>query len=219
MYAIAGASGQLGRLVIDELLQTIPARDIVALARDPAKIGDLAERGVVVRTADYDRPETLVPALAGISRLLLISGNAVGMRLAQHRAVIAAAKSAGVGFIVYTSILNADRSTIGLAEEHRQTEAAIRESGLGFALLRNGWYKTTPLRSPLPSNSARSSAHPAMAGSRRRPGVISPQPRPGFWCRVRLARSMNWPATQPSPCPTSLPKCRARQADRLLIRT
>lgn len=140
MYAIAGASGQLGRLVIDELLQTIPARDIVALARDPAKIGDLAERGVVVRTADYDRPETLVPALAGVSRLLLISGNAVGMRLSQHRAVIAAAKSAGVGLFVYTSILNADRSTIGLAEEHRQTEAAIRESGLGFALLRNGWY-------------------------------------------------------------------------------
>ena len=140
MYALTGASGQLGRLVIEELLKTIPAQDLVALARDPAKLGDLAERGVVVRTADYDRPETLAPALAGVSRLLLISGNAVGMRVQQHRAIIAAAKSAGVDFIAYTSILNADRSTIGLAEEHRQTEALIRESGLGFALLRNGWY-------------------------------------------------------------------------------
>lgn len=140
MYAIAGASGQLGRLVAEALLTTVPAQSIVALARDPAKLGDLAKQGVVVREADYDRPETLAPALAGVSRFLLISGNAVGMRVTQHRSVIAAAKAVGVGFIAYTSVLHADRSTIGLAEEHRQTEAAIRDSGLDFALLRNGWY-------------------------------------------------------------------------------
>lgn len=90
--------------------------------------------------ADYDRPETLVPALAGVERLLLISGNAVGARVAQHKAVIDAAREAGVKLIAYTSILHADSSTIGLAEEHRQTEALLRESGLAFVLLRNGWY-------------------------------------------------------------------------------
>ncbi|WP_333838362.1 NAD(P)H-binding protein [Novosphingobium sp.] len=137
MYAVAGASGQLGRLALGELIGRVGADKVVALARDPAK---LADAGVAVRVADYDRPETLVPALAGVERLLLISGNAVGARVAQHKAVIDAAREAGVKLIAYTSILHADSSTIGLAEEHRQTEALLRESGLAFVLLRNGWY-------------------------------------------------------------------------------
>lgn len=137
MYAVAGASGQLGRLALSELIGRVGADKVVALARDPAKLGGA---GVAVRVADYDRPETLVPALAGVERLLLISGNAVGARVAQHKAVIDAAREAGVTLIAYTSILHADSSTIGLAEEHRQTEALLRESGLATVLLRNGWY-------------------------------------------------------------------------------
>jgi NAD(P)H dehydrogenase (quinone) len=137
MYAVAGASGQLGRLALGELIGRVGADKVVALARDPAK---LADAGVAVRVADYDRPETLVPALAGVERLLLISGNAVGARVAQHKAVIDAARESGVKLIAYTSILHADTSTIGLAEEHRQTEALLRESGVAFVLLRNGWY-------------------------------------------------------------------------------
>ena len=140
MIGITGATGQLGRLVIDRLVERGLGSRIVALVRDPAKAADLAALGVAVRAADYDAPEGLVPALAGVDRLLLISGNAVGQRVAQHRAVIDAARDAGVGFVAYTSVLHADTSPIGLAEEHRQTEAALRASGLAFALLRNGWY-------------------------------------------------------------------------------
>lgn len=140
MIGITGATGQLGRLVIGQLVEQGLGSRIVALVRDPAKAADLAALGVAVRAADYDAPEGLLPALAGVDRLLLISGNAVGQRVAQHRAVIEAAREAGVGFVAYTSVLHADTSPIGLAEEHRQTEAALRASGLAFALLRNGWY-------------------------------------------------------------------------------
>ncbi|MET3472259.1 NAD(P)H dehydrogenase (quinone) [Novosphingobium sp. 1529] len=137
MYAVAGASGQLGRLVLAELVAKVGAGNVVALARDSAK---LEGSGVAVRVADYDKPETLAPALSGVERLLLISGNAVGARVPQHAAVIDAAKAAGVGLIAYTSILHADTSTIGLAQEHRETEALLRASGVPFVLLRNGWY-------------------------------------------------------------------------------
>ncbi|WP_408590674.1 SDR family oxidoreductase [Novosphingobium sp.] len=140
MYAIAGASGQLGRLALASLIDKVGSAQVVALVRDPAKLADVAAQGVSVRAADYDQPETLVTALAGVSRLLLISGNAIGQRARQHGAVIDAAKAAGVGFIAYTSILHADVSTIGLAGEHRATEALLAASGLPFALLRNGWY-------------------------------------------------------------------------------
>lgn len=139
-YAIAGASGQLGHLALDALLAKVPAANVVALARDPAKLADYAARGVDVRAADYDAPETLAPALAGVDRLLLISGSALGQRPRQHQAVIDAAKEAGVGYIAYTSILHADRSPIKLGEEHRATEAALAASGLAYDLLRNGWY-------------------------------------------------------------------------------
>ncbi|WP_312053033.1 SDR family oxidoreductase [Pantoea brenneri] len=140
MFAVTGATGQLGRLVIDALLKKVPADEIVAAVRTPAKAADLAARGVVVRQADYGQPETLVTAFAGVDKLLLISGSEVGQREAQHKAVIEAARTAGVSFIAYTSLLHADRSPLGLGVEHRATEALLQASGIPFALLRNGWY-------------------------------------------------------------------------------
>lgn len=89
---------------------------------------------------DYDRPDTLDNALDGVDRLLLISGSETGTRRRQHRAVIDAAKRAGVGLVAYTSILHADTTPLGLAHDHRDTELALAESGLPFVLLRNGWY-------------------------------------------------------------------------------
>jgi NAD(P)H dehydrogenase (quinone) len=139
---VSGATGQLGHLVIDALLETVPASAIVAGVRDPAKEAAVAlrDKGVEVRVADYSRPETLASALVGVERLLLISGSELGQRTAQHRNVITAAKEAGVGLIAYTSILHADTSPLFLAEEHRDTEAALADSGVPFVLLRNGWY-------------------------------------------------------------------------------
>ena len=140
MIVVTGASGQLGRLVIDALLRTQPADSLVAAVRTPAKAADLAARGVQVRQADYSRPETLGPAFAGADKLLLISSSEIGQRAKQHQAVIDAAKATGVQLIAYTSLLHADVSPLGLAVEHRQTEAALAASGLPHVLLRNGWY-------------------------------------------------------------------------------
>ena len=140
MYAVTGASGQLGRLVLDALLENTDAENVVALVRDPGKLSDLATKGVIVRHFDYSDEATLGEALTGVDRLLLISSSEVGRREAQHKAVIAAAKAVNVGFIAYTSLLHADSSPLGLAGEHRATEAAIKDSGLAYALLRNGWY-------------------------------------------------------------------------------
>lgn len=138
--AVTGATGQLGRLVIDALLRLVPASTVVAAVRNPEKAQDMAAKGIEIRVADYDRPETLEPALAGVDKLLLISSSEIGSRFRQHKAVIEAARRAGVKLVAYTSVLHADRSPLGLAEEHRQTEAALRESGLPVVLLRNGWY-------------------------------------------------------------------------------
>lgn len=135
--AITGATGQLGRLVIQDLIPAVGAGKIVALARSPEKAADL---GVAVRAADYDQPETLRAALTDISTVLLISGSEIGKRTPQHAAVINAAQDNGVKHIVYTSILNADTSTLGLAHEHRETEALIKGSGIAYTILRNGWY-------------------------------------------------------------------------------
>ena len=140
MIVVTGATGQLGRLVINKLLQTVPAGSIVALARDPAKAADLAALGVQVRQADYTEPATLDAALAGAQKLLLISSSEVGQRVAQHRAVIDAAVRARVALLAYTSLLHADTSPLGLAIEHKGTEAMLKASGLPFVLLRNGWY-------------------------------------------------------------------------------
>jgi NAD(P)H dehydrogenase (quinone) len=136
--AITGATGQLGRLAVEALKARVPADQIVALVRDPAKAADL---GVATRVFDYDKAETLVAALKGVDTLVLISSNAVGAsRLAQHQAVIDAAVAAGVGRVLYTSIPRADTSPMLLATDHRNTEAAVRASGLPFTFLRNGWY-------------------------------------------------------------------------------
>lgn len=140
MIAVTGATGQLGRIVIDALLKKVLAGEIIAAVRTPAKAADLAALGVIVRQADYGQPETLEAAFAGMDKLLLISGSEVGQREAQHKAVIEAARAAGVGFIAYTSLLHADTSPLGLGVEHRATEALLKASGIPFALLRNGWY-------------------------------------------------------------------------------
>lgn len=135
--AITGATGQLGRLVVRQLKNKVPASDIVALVRSTAKASDL---GVTAREADYSRPEALDQALSGVDTLLLISSSEVGQRAVQHRNVIAAAKKAGVKRIVYTSLLHADTSSLSLAGEHRDTEGAIVASGIPYTILRNGWY-------------------------------------------------------------------------------
>mgnify|MGYP000105797718 CR=1 FL=1 len=138
---ITGATGQLGRLVVEALLdQDVPAGRIVAAGRDLATVADLAERGVQVRKVDYSDPESLRQAFSGAEKVLLISGSQVGERLEQHRNAIMAAKDAGVRLIAYTSIANAGSTGMQLAAEHEATEAALKESGLPFTLLRNGWY-------------------------------------------------------------------------------
>lgn len=141
MIAVTGASGHLGRLVIENLLDrgVEPGR-LVAIARSAEKARDLAARGVEVRQADYERPETLGPALAGVEKLVLVSGSEVGRRLPQHRNLVEAAKAAGVRLLAYTSILNADTSRMQLAGEHLATEELIRASGIPFVFLRNSWY-------------------------------------------------------------------------------
>lgn len=140
MIVITGASGQLGRLVIEHLLNSVPASNIVAAVRSPEKAADLAALGVQVRKADYAQPATLDSAFVGAEKVLLISSSEVGQRVAQHKAVIDATKRAGVKLLGYTSVLHADTSLLGLAEEHRQTEVALAESGVPSVVLRNGWY-------------------------------------------------------------------------------
>jgi len=151
MIVITGATGQLGRLVIQNLLKERPAGELVAAVRNPAKAQDLAALGVQVRLADYDRPETLVTAFQGAAKVLLISSNELGKRFPQHRAAIDAAKEAGVQEVVYTSVLHADVSPLGLAGEHRDTEAWLKASGLPHTLLRNGWYTENYLASIAPA--------------------------------------------------------------------
>lgn len=140
MIVITGASGQLGRLVIAQLLKTVPASQIVAAARDPEKVADLAAKGVQVRHADYAKPDTLDRAFKGAEKILLISSSEVGQRVAQHQAVIDAGRRAGVKLLAYTSVLHADTSALALAEEHKQTEEALTQSGVPAVVLRNGWY-------------------------------------------------------------------------------
>lgn len=141
LIAVTGATGQLGRLVVEALLgRGVPAGRVIAAVRDPEKASGLASRGVQVRRADYTRPETLDAAFEGVGRLLLVSGNEVGQRVTQHENVVRAAKKAEVELLAYTSLLHADRSGMLLAGEHKQTEALIRELGLTYTLLRNGWY-------------------------------------------------------------------------------
>ncbi|MDR3740991.1 MAG: SDR family oxidoreductase [Terracidiphilus sp.] len=138
IIAITGATGQLGSLVVEKLKAKVPAANLVALVRTPSKA---AELGIAAREADYNKPETLESALKGVQTLLLISGNELGKRAEQHRAVINAAKKAGVEWVVYTSLLHADTTPIRvLADEHLATENDLKASGVAYTLLRNGWY-------------------------------------------------------------------------------
>ena len=147
MIAVTGATGHLGQLVINELLTTHNAQDIVAIVRNPAKAQALVQKGVQVREADYGNSAALVQALQGVEKLLLISSSEVGQRAPQHRNIINAAKSAGVQLIAYTSLLHADTSPLGLRAEHIETENDLAQSGIPFVLLRNGWYTENYLAS------------------------------------------------------------------------
>ncbi|MDQ0680317.1 NAD(P)H dehydrogenase (quinone) [Arthrobacter pascens] len=138
---ITGATGQLGRHVVEALLQrNVPAGEIVAAGRSIEKLADFAARGVQVKPMDYTDPASVAQALQGASKVLLISSSEVGQRLDQHRTVIEAAKAEGVELVAYTSIANADTTGMKLAAEHQATEAILKDSGVPFAILRNSWY-------------------------------------------------------------------------------
>ena len=141
MITVTAATGHYGGLVVEELVRRgVPASDIVAAVRDPDKAASLAGRGVQVREADYDRPDTLVPAFTGAGKLLLIPSAVFGQRYPQMQRAVTAAAAAGAGLIAYASFVNTGTSTLRLGAERKQAEAAIRASGLPFVLLRNGAY-------------------------------------------------------------------------------
>lgn len=139
--AVTGATGHLGGLVIESLLnKDVVASDIVAIVRNEEKAKDLASRGINIAVAAYDDEAALKAALNGVDRLVFVSASEVGKRIDQHSNIIAAAKEAGVSFIAYTSLLNLDSSELFLAPEHQATEKMLAESGIDHANLRNGWY-------------------------------------------------------------------------------
>ena len=216
---VTAATGQLGGHVIDVLLETVPADAIIAGVREAANESEAAQalraKGVETRLADYGRPDQLASALEGVDRLLLISSSENGRRKQQHRNVIDAAKSADVDLIAYTSILRADASPLFLAEEHRDTEAALAESGAPFVLLRNGWYNEVfTWRLPLALKTGvlmgATGAGRIASAAPTMPGLL----RPCFSAKARPARPTNWRATAPSTwrnLPTSSPPPRARR--------
>lgn len=141
MYAITGASGHLGRLVLKHLLTQVPANQVIATTRTPEGLAEFAAQGVVVRYADFSDPATLSAAFAGATRLLIISTGTIGQRVPQHRAAIDAAVAAGVSHIVYTSAPKADpNASHPILGEHGQTEVALAASGVEWTALRNCFY-------------------------------------------------------------------------------
>ncbi|MEK5240348.1 SDR family oxidoreductase [Paenibacillus sp. FSL L8-0470] len=139
--ALTGATGQFGSIVAETLLKSVPAEKLVASVRNPEKAESLRARGVDIRHGDFDQPETLDAAFAGVDRLLIVSADGDNdTRIRQHKAAVDAAVRAGVGYIVYTSVGHADNSTLFLAPVHRATEQFIIESGIPYAFLRNNWY-------------------------------------------------------------------------------
>ena len=138
---VTGATGHLGRLVVEDLLERgVPAEQVVAAGRSTDRIKDLADLGVRVQGIDFTESATLREAFEGADKVLLVSGSEVGQRVPQHRNAIEAATAAGVGLLAYTSVANADTTQMRLAVEHQATEKLVRESGLAFTLLRNSWY-------------------------------------------------------------------------------
>ncbi|MZQ83552.1 NAD(P)H-binding protein [Paenibacillus sp. 5J-6] len=145
---VTGATGKLGTRVVDTLLKTVPASQLAVSVRNPEKAEGLRARGVDVRLGDFDRPETLQTAFAGIDRLLMISADGdTETRIRQHTNAVAAAEQAGVKFIAYTSLANASDSTIFLAPVHRTTEEIIVKTGIPYTFLRNNWYLENELSS------------------------------------------------------------------------
>jgi NAD(P)H dehydrogenase (quinone) len=140
---VTGAAGQLGRRVVEALVDA-GARNVAAASRDPARIADLAAKGVATRRADFDDPASLDIAFAGVERLLIVSTDALdvpGKRMRQHKAAVAAAARAGVQHLVYTSMPNPEPgSVIPFAPDHHETEQAIIASGLPHTILRVNWY-------------------------------------------------------------------------------
>jgi len=134
---VTGATGQLGRLIVEKLKQKVGAGNLIALVRSPEKAVNLA---IDARKFDYTEAESLANALQGIDSLLLISGSDVGQRKVQHENIIKAAQEAGIKWIVYTSLLHADTSSLSLAVEHVATEDLLKSSGIPYTILRNGWY-------------------------------------------------------------------------------
>ena len=138
---VTGATGQLGQLIVEHLINRgVAPAEITAVGRNTARLADLAATGVATAVVDYSDPASLAAAFAGADLLMLVSGSEVGQRVAQHTNAITAAVAAGVGRIVYTSAPKADTSALILAPEHKATEEALRASGVGFTILRNGWY-------------------------------------------------------------------------------
>ena len=153
---VTGASGQLGSLVIQHLLETqkVAASDIIAATRDPAKLSDLAAKGIEIRKADFDDATSLDNAFAGVDRLAIISTDALavpGQRQTQHKAAVAAATKAAVKHVVYTSMPNPDKSRVTFAPDHLASEQAVKASGLSYTILRNAWYMDNYMMS-LPHN-------------------------------------------------------------------
>jgi NAD(P)H dehydrogenase (quinone) len=171
---VTGASGQLGRLVVQQLLKRCPATDLVAIVRDPAKAQDVAALGVEIRVASYDDNPSLATAVAGLDKLLLISSSELGRRFAQHKNVIDAAKAAGVKQLVYTSAPKATTSSLILAPEHKATEAYLAASGLAYTVLRNNWY--TENYAPSMQNARQTGMLVAAAGS----GRVASAPRADY---------------------------------------
>ena len=147
MIVVTGATGKLGRQIVEQLLERLPAEQVAASTRDVDKAGDLARRGVRIRHGDFAEPASLGSALEGATQVLLVSSNAAasgGDPLAQHRAAIAAAKSAGVRRIVYTSHMGAGASSsFPPMRTHAATEDMLREAGVAWTALRNGFYAST----------------------------------------------------------------------------
>lgn len=138
---VTGATGKLGSKVMDFLLAKLPAEQLAASVRNPAKADKLSKQGVEVRQGDFDQPEELVNTFQNIDKLLIISTTDDNeTRIRQHKNAVQAAKKAEVSFIAYTSIADADNSSLDLAPVHRSTEQAIKESGIPYAFLRNNWY-------------------------------------------------------------------------------
>lgn len=138
---VTGATGKLGSKIVETLLKKVPVNQLAVSVRNPEKAEGLRARGVDVRKGDFDYPETLDAAFAGVDRLLIISADGENeTRIRQHANAIAAAERAGVKFIAYTSIANAKESANPLAPTHKATEEAIMKTGIPYSFLRNNWY-------------------------------------------------------------------------------